>query len=147
MYMVHMDPSPWRPLFGPRMYFGLFKCFDRCKFRTSSYVFSTSLQYPGHQACNLNFLSVAATPPWISSCTLLITPSLKIWGGTIASALNIMPLSTINLCRASFKDLSAKVQLLHTFFLLRSSIPLCIGSYWISLLSVLQDSIPSPPIA
>ena len=50
---------------------------------------SISLQYPSHQACNLNLLCVAATAPWISSCTLLITTFLKIWGGTVASALNI----------------------------------------------------------
>ena len=31
---------------------------------------SIFLQYPSHQACNLNFLCVAATLPWISSCTL-----------------------------------------------------------------------------
>ena len=68
---------------------------------------STSLQYPGHQPPNLNFLCVAATPPWISSCTLLVTSFPKTWGGTIAPALNITPLSTVNLCRASLKGLSA----------------------------------------
>ena len=89
-------------------------------------------------ACNLNLLRVAATPPWISSCTL--TSFLKIWGGTVASALNIMPLSTVNLCRASLKGLSAIVQLLHTFFRIHPSIPFSIGSCWVSLLSVLRDS-------
>ena len=36
----------------------------------------TFLQYPGYQACNLNLLCVAATPPWISSYILLITSFL-----------------------------------------------------------------------
>ena len=40
---------------------------------------------------------------------------------------------------ASLKGLSAILQFLHTFFLMRSSIPLSIGS-WVSLLSVLRDS-------
>ena len=100
---------------------------------------STSLQYPGHQACSHN-LCVAATPPLISSCTVLITPFLKIWDGPIASVLNIMPLSTVNLCRASLKGLSTIVQLLHTFFLICSSILVSIGFCWVSLLSVLRDS-------
>ena len=39
---------------------------------------STSLQYPGHQACNLNLLCVAAVPQWILSFTLLIMSFLKI---------------------------------------------------------------------
>ena len=53
-----------------------------------------------------------------------------------------MPFSTVNLCRASLKGLSAIVQLLHVFFLMRSSIPLSIRSCWVSLLSVLLDSTP-----
>ena len=101
---------------------------------------STSLQYPGHQAFNLNLLCLAATPPWISPCTLLITSFLKIWSGTIVSALYIMSLSTVKLCRASLKGLSAIVQLLHIFFLMSSIILLSIGSCWVFLLSVLQDS-------
>ena len=88
---------------------------------------TTYLQYPGHQACYLNLLYVAATPPWILPCTLLITSFLKIWGGTIVSALNIMSLSTVTLCRVSLKGFSAIVQLLHTFFLVRSGIPFSIG--------------------
>ena len=88
---------------------------------------STSLQYPGHQDCNLNFLCIATTLLWISLCTLLIMSFFKVWGGTIASALNIMSFSTVILCRASLNGLSAIVQLLHTFFLMRSSIPLSIG--------------------
>ena len=137
--MVRMDPFPWRPLFGPHMYFGLFKCFDLRTF-TGSYVFLNIFTILSHQACNLNLLCVAASPPWISSCTLLIMSFLKIWGGTITSALNIMPLSTVNLCRTSLKILSAIVQLLHTFFLMRSSIPLRIGFHWVSLVSILRDS-------
>ena len=101
---------------------------------------STSLQYPGHQACNLNPLCVAATPPWISQRTRLITSFFKIWGDTIPFALDIMSLSTLNLCRASLTGLSSIVQLLHTFFLMCSSIPLSIGSCWFSLLSVLRNS-------
>ena len=101
---------------------------------------STSLQYLTHQACNLNLLCVTATLPWTSSCTLLITSFLKILGGTIASVLNITSLSTINLCCASLKGLSTIVQLLHTFFLMRTSILMSIRSHWVSLLSVLQDS-------
>ena len=76
---------------------------------------STSLQYPGHQTSNRNLLCFAVTPPWISSCTLVITPFLKIWGVIIAHALNIMPLSTVNLCCVSLKGLSTRVQLLHIF--------------------------------
>ena len=125
------------PLFRSRIYFGLFKCFDLGTFRASSS--STFLQYPGHQDCNLNLLCVTATPPWISSCTLLITSFLKIWNGTIASALYRMPLSTVNLCRASLKKISGIVQLLHTFSLMLSRIPLSIGSCWVSLLSILRD--------
>ena len=52
----------------------------------------------------------------------------------------MLPTSTINLCRASLKGHSSIVQLLHTFFLMGSSIPLSIGSCWVSLLSVLRDS-------
>ena len=59
---------------------------------------STFLQYSGHQAYNLNFVCVAATSPGISSFTLLIMSLLKIWGGTIASALYIMPLSSVPIC-------------------------------------------------
>ena len=51
-----------------------------------------------------------------------------------------MPLFTVNLYRVSLKGLSAIVQLLHTFFLMRSSIPRSIGSRWFSLLSVLRES-------
>ena len=101
---------------------------------------STSLKYPGDQACNLNLLCIAVTLPWISLCTLLITSFLKTWGGTIASAQNIMPLSTVNLCCASLEGLSTIVQLLHTSFLMRSSLLLSIAFCWGSLLSVLQDS-------
>ena len=45
------------------------------------------------QACNLNLLCVKATSPWISLCTLLITPFLKIWDGSIASVQNITRVS------------------------------------------------------
>ena len=51
-----------------------------------------------------------------------------------------MPFSTVNLSRASLKGHSAIVQLLHTFFLMRSSIPLSIGSCWVSQLRVFRDS-------
>ena len=98
--------------------------------------FSTSLQYLGHQVCNPNLLCIAATPLWISSCTLLIMSFLKTWSSTIAFTLNITPLSTINLCCASLKGLSTIIQLFHTFFLMHLSIPLSIGSCWVSLLSV-----------
>ena len=97
---------------------------------------STSSQYPGHQARNFNQLCVAVTPSWISSCTLSITSFLKIWGGTIASVLKITSLSTVNWCRASLKGLSAIVQLLHTFFLVHSSILLSIWSRWLGLVSL-----------
>ena len=133
-----MDPCPWHPLIGSRMYFGWFKCFDLHTYRAPSYVSNNIFKIPNYQACNLN-LCVTATLPWISSCTLLIISFLKIWGDTIASVLNIMLLSTVNLCRA-LKGLSAIVQLLHTFFLMRSSIPLSIRSCWVSLLSILRDS-------
>ena len=71
---------------------------------------STSLQYSSHQACNLNLLCVTVTPPWTSSCMLLIISFLKIWGDIIASAWHIMPLSTVNLFHASLKGLSSIVQ-------------------------------------
>ena len=140
MCMVYMDPCPWGPLFGPRTYFGLFKCFNLRTLRHLLKCSSTSSPYHDHQACNISLLWVAATPPCISSCTLSITSFLKFWGSNITSVLNIKPLSTVNFCRASLKGLSAIGQLLHTFFLMRSSIPLGIGSCWVSLLSVLRDS-------
>ena len=139
MCMVHMDPCPWHPSLGHICILVCLNVLISVHLGHLMYS-STSLQYPGHQACNLSLLYIAVTPPWISSCMLFNTSFLKIWSSTIVSALNIMPLSTVNLCHASLKGLSTIVQFLHTFFLMRLSIPLSIGSCWVSLLNILQDS-------
>ena len=101
---------------------------------------STYLQYPGHLDFNLILLCVTVTPPLISSCTLLIIHFLKIWDGTTAFTLYIFLLSILNLRHDSLKGRSDVVQLLNTFFLVCSSIPLSMGSCMVSLLSVLRDS-------
>ena len=100
MCMVHVDTCPWRSLFGPRMNSYIKVCLNVLISVHYEHLMcsSTSLQYPGHQACNLNLLCVAVTPPWISY-TLLIMSFLKMLGGTIASALYMMPFSTFSLYR------------------------------------------------
>ena len=140
MCIVHIDPCSWYPSLSHVCILVCLNVLISVHLGHLLMYSSTSLQYPGHQTCNLNLLCIAATPPLISSCTLLITSFLRICGGTITSALNIMPLSTVYLCLTCLKGLSAGIQLLHTFFLMRSSNPPSIGSCGVSLLSILQDS-------
>ena len=139
--MVRMDPFSTAPSYLGHVC--IMVCLNVLIFVHLGYLLicsSTSLQYPSCQAGNLNLLCITETPPRISSSTLLIASFFKIWGGTIASTRNIMPLYTVDLCHASLNALSAIIQLLHAFFLMRTSIPLSMGSCWVSLFCVLRDN-------
>ena len=76
------------------------KFLNSLHFFASFYIFSTSHEYPGHHLIS-SFFCVAATPQWISSCTLFITNFLCVSWGMIRPPLQITPCSIINLCLIS----------------------------------------------